>query len=101
MSGLAGDSSPALAFGAPAGGDGQRGGRRGAAGPVEVSQIRGKARIVQPPAIEPSDELVESRGVYAARVRRGGLRDELGRSLRAAAVRSGKRAACAAAANTV
>ena len=56
-SGLAGER-PGRRLGA-----GQRCGRRGAAGLVEVSQIRGEARIVQPPAVKPSGEQAESRGV--------------------------------------
>ena len=62
-----------------------------------MPQIRGEARIVQPTAIEPGGELAESRGVDAARVRRGGPRDEFGRSLRPGAVRIGEGSAGAAA----
>ena len=64
---------------------GARGGRRGVLAapavavrgrrrPGSVPQIRREARIVQPPAVEPGGELAESRGVDAARVRRGGPR---------------------------
>ena len=70
------------------------GGRRR---PGSVPQIRREARIVEPPAVEPGGELAESRGVDAARVRRGGPRDELGRGLGAGAVRGRERAGCAAA----
>ena len=86
--------------------DRARGGRRGVLAapavavrgrrrPGSVPQIRREARIVQPPAVEPGGELAESRGVDAARVRRGGPRDELGRGL--GAVRGRERAGCAAA----
>ena len=85
-----------IAGGAPDGGDGQRGGRRGPAGPMEMSQIRGEARIIERPAVEPEGDPVQGRGVDAARVRRGGPRDELGRGLRVGAVRGGKGAAGAA-----
>ena len=86
-----------VAGGAPHGGDGQRGGCRRAAGLVQIPQIRREARIVQPPAGESGGELAESRGVYAARVRRRGPRDELGRGLGAGAMRGRERAGCAAA----
>ena len=67
--------------------DRARGGRRGVLAapavavrgrrrPGSVPQIRREARIVQPPAVEPGGELAESRGVDAARVRRGGPRDD-------------------------
>ena len=65
------------------------------AGLVQIPQIRGEARIVEPPAVEPGGELAESRSVDPARVRRGGPRDELGRG--AGAVRGRERAGCAAA----
>ena len=94
-----------VACGAPHGGHGQRGGCRRAAGLVQIPQIRlvqipqirREARIVQPPPVEPGGEQAESRGVDAARVRRGGPRDELGRSLRAGAVRGRERTAGATA----
>ena len=88
--------------------DRARGGRRGVLAapavavrgrrrPGSAPQMRREARIVQPPAGEPGGELAESRGVDAARVRRGGPRDELGRGLGAGAVRGRERAGCAAA----
>ena len=70
---------------------------RGRCRPGSVPQIRRETRIVQPPAVEPGGELAESRGVDAARVRRGGPRDELGRGLGAGAMRGRERAGCAAA----
>ena len=97
LEGLAGERPGRRLLTGVAGGDGQRGGCRRAAGLVQIPQIRREARIVQPPAGEPSGELAESRGVYAARVRRGGPHDELGRGLGAGAMRGRERAGCAAA----
>ena len=59
-----------IAGGTPHGGDYHRGGRCGSAGLVEMPQVRGEARILEPPAVEPAGELAKGRRVDAVRVHR-------------------------------
>ena len=90
-------SGPAgVACGAPHGGDSQRGGCRRAVGLVQI-QIRGEARIVQPPAVARRRAGREPRRCTTSFATPGSTSDELGRGLGAGAVRGRERAGCAAA----
>ena len=58
---LAGEAGPE-----PRRGDRHRGRRGGAAGVVELGEVGGQGRVIEPEAVEPSVELAEGAGVGAA-----------------------------------